>query len=260
MVGRYVTPEYGVTPFTCPLCDTLAPQESGEGGLAALDMGTRIARYADSSMYLTYCTSCSKKSVWARHPDYRRIIERLSGRIPKSGPTDTLSTEPEDEPTVVSLVYPRRSDAPPPNVDLPEDVAEDYKEASSVLALSPRSSAALLRLCLQKLCKHFGQPGKNIDKEIGALVLAGTLRQMIQKAMDTVRITGNESVHPGELNVTDDKDLALALFEFINLIADEAITQPKKVDAMYERMPESKRNSVAQRDGTPPTGLRSPTS
>jgi hypothetical protein len=219
-------------------------------------MNGRGSRHDDDSMYLTYCTSCGKKAVWVRHPDYKLILERLREPTPTGGPTAALlsAADDEEQPTVVRMVHPRTSAAPPPNEDIPVDTLADYKEAASVLALSPRSSAALLRLCLQKLCVHFGQPGKNINDEIGALVAGGTLRPMIQQAMDTVRIAGNESVHPGELNLNDDRELALALFGLVNLIADEAITQPRKVKELYDRMPEGKRSGVAQRDAASPAG------
>ena len=148
------------------------------------------------------------------------------------------------------MVHPQRSGAPPANPDLPDDIAKDYKEAAATLSASARASAALLRLCVQKLCKHFGQPGKNINDDIAALVKAGTIRPMIQQAMDVVRIAGNEAVHPGELNIDDDPELALELFAFVNLIADEAISGPARATAMYERMPKAKLDAVAQRDGT----------
>ena len=49
------------------------------------------------------------------------------------------------------MVYPVRGEAPLPNPDLPEDIRGDYDEASTILDLSPRGAAALLRLGIQKL-------------------------------------------------------------------------------------------------------------
>jgi hypothetical protein len=138
--------------------------------------------------------------------------------------------------------------APAANADLPPDVAVDYAEAASIVNLSPRGAAALLRLAVQKLCVHLGQPGKNINDDIGALVKDHGLPVLIQQAMDTVRITGNESVHPGEINLNDDQELALALFDFVNIIAEDRISTPKKVQAMYDRLPEGKRAAVEKRD------------
>ena len=45
---------------------------------------------------------------------------------------------------------------------MPDDVKEDFMEAAKVVELSPRSSAALLRLSLQKLMKHLDCDGKKV--------------------------------------------------------------------------------------------------
>ena len=87
------------------------------------------------------------------------------------------------------LIYPKSGEAPPANPDLSGDIRRDYDEASSILDLSPRGAAALLRLAIQKLCKELGQPGKNINDDIGALVAKG-LDPDVQKALDIVRVIG----------------------------------------------------------------------
>ena len=87
------------------------------------------------------------------------------------------------------LVHPSVGAAPPANSDLPEDIRLDYDEASRILDQSPRGAAALLRLAIQKLCKELGQPGKNINTDIAALV-AGGLDPRVQKALDAVRVIG----------------------------------------------------------------------
>jgi Domain of unknown function (DUF4145) len=194
-------------------------------------------------MFLSRCTACFESVVWIEAREV--TAERLKA---ERGETQSAEQPP---PNALKMVYPSRSVAPKPSDDLPLDIFAHYQEAANVLPHSPRSSAALLRLCLQKLCKQFGEPGKDINKDIGALVVKGTIRQNIQMAMDTVRITGNESVHPGELNLNDDQDLAQSLFVLINLIADEAITQPKKIQTLFDKMPENKRNAVEERDSKP---------
>ena len=88
-------------------------------------------------------------------------------------------------------------------------------ESRTILDLSPRGAAALLRLCIQKLCKQLGQPGKNINDDIAALVKAG-LDPKIQKALDIVRVIGNECVHPGTMDLRDDREIAAKLFVLVN--------------------------------------------
>jgi len=146
-----------------------------------------------------------------------------------------------------NLVFPPKRHGPPPNSDLPDNINKDYEEASSILQLSPRGASALLRLCIQNLCIHLGEKGENLDTDIGSLVKRG-LDLRIQKALDIVRVIGNESVHPGEINLNDDPDSARELFVLVNLIADRMISQPKRVDEMYEKLPPTKRDAIEKRD------------
>lgn len=86
--------------------------------------------------------------------------------------------------------------APPPHSDAPESIRIDYEEARAVFGSSPRSSAALLRLAIQKICIELGLPGKNLNEDISKLVEKG-LPVRIQQSLDIVRVVGNEQVHPG---------------------------------------------------------------
>ncbi len=145
------------------------------------------------------------------------------------------------------LVYPPERQGSPPNPDLPEEIQRDYEEARSILNLSPRGAAALLRLCIQKLCRHLKEKGERIDDDIANLVKKG-LNPTVQKALDVVRVVGNEAVHPGELDLRDDPDTAANLLALINLIADQMITNPKEVDRMYEKLPEKKQKAIEARN------------
>ena len=73
----------------------------------------------------------------------------------------------------------------------------------------------------------------------------------MQKALDIVRVIGNESVHPGELDMKDDTDTATQLFGLVNAIADQMISHPKKVEALYDKLPEAKRRAIEKRDSKP---------
>ena len=146
------------------------------------------------------------------------------------------------------MVYPTRGLTPPPNVDLPDHIKRDYEEAGAILGHSPCGAAALLRLCIQKLCVHLGEPGKNLNKDIGALVSKG-LGTRVQQALDIVRFIGNEAVHPGVLDLKDDTETAATLFDLVNLISDEMITRPRQLEESYNRLPKSRRDAIDRRDG-----------
>ena len=148
------------------------------------------------------------------------------------------------------VIYPPVRLGPAANVDLTEDIVRDFEEARQIVNLSPRGAAALLRLCVQKLCLLLGQPGKNIDADIAALVANG-LPPMVREALDAVRVIGNEAVHPGQMDLSDDRNTAGKLFGLVNFIAEQMISNPKQILEIYEELPESKRAAIALRDGKP---------
>ena len=149
------------------------------------------------------------------------------------------------------LIYPAQVAGSPPNEDLSADIKVDFEEARTILNASPRGAAALLRLCVQKLCKQLGESGTNIDADIASLVKKG-LDPTIQRALDIVRVVGNEAVHPGSLDLKDDRDTALELFDLINIIAEQLISMPLRVKTTYEKIPEAKRKRIEERDKPKP--------
>lgn len=100
-----------------------------------------------------------------------------------------------------------------------------------MLELSPRSSAALLRLCIQKLMIELKQKGRDLNEDIGALVSQG-LDARVQKALDVLRVIGNNAVHPGQIDLKDDKETAISLFQLLNAIVERCITVNKKIEVV----------------------------
>ena len=145
------------------------------------------------------------------------------------------------------LIKPRSINAPPVNRDLAEEIQRNYEEAAMIEQDSPKGAAALLRLCVQQLCKQLGEAGNNINNDIASLVKKGLPRE-IQQALDVVRVVGNNAVHPGEIMLDDQPDTVAALFTLVNAIADRMITQPKKIAALYSALPESIVASIERRD------------
>ena len=127
-----------------------------------------------------------------------------------------------------NLIYPKKILVEQPNKDLSKDIQADYLEAANILNDSPRSAAAILRLALQKLCKQLSEKGKNINDDIASLVKKG-LNPTIQKALDSLRITGNNAVHPGELDLSDDVERVIKLFKLINFVAEKMISEQNEI-------------------------------
>ena len=147
------------------------------------------------------------------------------------------------------MIYPTGGSAPLPHDELPPDVKVDYEEARNVVSQSPRSAAALLRLAVQKLANDIlgTKREAKLNDSIAKLVEDG-LPVRIQKALDIVRVTGNHTVHPGVIDLEDNTDTAIALFELVNIITEYMIAKPKKIDELYSKLPQKDLKAIAERD------------
>jgi len=232
----FTAPEFNKSSFNCPQCGAFAQQhwfvawKTQEGAISG-----SFSQIPE--VYASVCAHCGRHSLW-HLPPQRPIPRHLK---PEVAPVF-------EEANKARMIFPLVARGPMPSADLPEDIGRDFLEARSIAAVSPRGASALLRLCIQKLCAHLGEPGKDLNVDIGALVRRG-LPQKIQQALDTVRVVGNGAVHPGELDLRDDLPTALRLLELINMIADVMITQPKQVDDLYQRvLTPGQKEQIAERD------------
>ncbi|HAT4130489.1 TPA: DUF4145 domain-containing protein [Clostridium perfringens] len=145
------------------------------------------------------------------------------------------------------MVQPADSDIPVANEEMPNKVKKIYNEAREVFPISAKASAALLRLAVQYLCVELGGKGEKINDDIANLVKKD-LPIQIQQALDIVRVVGNNAVHPGELNLDDNKEVARSLFDIINFIVENRIVQPKKIKELYNLLPKNALNGIEERD------------
>lgn len=86
-----------------------------------------------------------------------------------------------------------------------------------------------------------------MNSKIADLVSKG-LPQQIQQMLDSVRVIGNNAIHPGEIDLSDNAQLASSLLDFINLIVENQISQPKRINEVYNNLPESNLQSIERRD------------
>jgi hypothetical protein len=209
---NYVAPEREINAFNCPGCGVFAKQNWYFISAALRKDGFGL-QYDNQEFILSSCESCDAPTIW--HGD--------------------------------KIIFPMHSSAEPPNNDLPMDIRADYVEAQNIANLSPRGAAALLRLAIQKLCVHLGQPGKNINADIGALVSNG-LPLLVQQALDSVRVIGNDAVHPGTIDLRDDREAVNKLFRLVNFIATKTITEPREISEIYNGLPADKLAGISNRD------------
>lgn len=89
--------------------------------------------------------------------------------------------------------------------DVPKDVASLYEEASVVLPLSPRASAALSRRCLQQvLSEAGGAPKGDLFNQIEHVVKSGALPSHLVDSLHAVRAIGNIAAHTQKSTATGD--------------------------------------------------------
>lgn len=209
-MSHYVQPAFELSAYNCVFC-----------GAYSAHNWSYVARFSNGAYQsvvknysLSNCSHCNNSTIW---------VDK-------------------------KIVFPMTGSAPLPNEDMPEDVKYDYLEARNILSISPRGASALLRLSIQKLCRHLGEKGDHLNNDIAQLVKKG-LPIKLQQALDSVRVIGNFAVHPGQLDLRDDIDTANKLFVFINVIVDNQISQPKIIDQFYNsKVPENLRDEIAKRD------------
>ena len=206
----YEEPDYMKDAFNCPYCNAYSHHIWNKA--IVHNMGAVQGKNVIIG-YTAYCTHCTEFSFWS----------------------------------VKKMIIPNSGHAPLPNNDLPEDITKDFEEARSIVNSSPRGAAALLRLCIQKLCKDLGEKGGNINDDISNLVKKG-LPIKIQKSLDIVRVIGNNAVHPGVIDIKDDQKTANKLFHLINLIVEVMVSQPKEIDKIYDNLPEKDKKAIKRRN------------
>jgi hypothetical protein len=146
------------------------------------------------------------------------------------------------------IVYPVKNGEVVAQDEMPGEIKDDFDEATAIVDRSPRGAAALLRLAIQRLMPILGEKGENLNADIAALVKKG-LDSDIQMAMDVLRVTGNHAVHPGQIDLKDNKATALKLFDLLNLVVERRIATPNRIKALFIGLPQGALDAIKKRDG-----------
>ncbi|MGG3573891.1 DUF4145 domain-containing protein [Bacillus gobiensis] len=247
---KTVAPKYYAKAFNCPRCGVLCTQNwfevSGkedkgnasarlinldididiieeQRALARIKRSTsninqvRVAKYTyDWKLELSICHHCKNYTLWEN----------------------------------TKMIYPFETELPKAHEDMPGEVKGIYEEAALIYKHSPRASAALLRLAIEKMIPEL--EGYDIKKES----LNNMIHQLVQKdipdhiqqGLDAIRIYGNDGIHSGEIFMGDNQETVNYLFELVNYMTEELITKKKKIKSFYEKLPLSKIESILKRD------------
>lgn len=135
------------------------------------------------------CPSCSTAIIAIEgYPSFERhIIEGEFVEQLESNARITVLANPK---------FPIRTTLPP---EVPGDVKSDYEEASSVLTISPKASAALSRRCLQHILRDYANvsgSGGSLVNEINKAKDPAILPPRIYQKLDNIRNIGNFAAHP----------------------------------------------------------------
>jgi hypothetical protein len=205
---KYIEPSVFSDSFTCPHCGVISKQDWWSINWD----DKRFANREQNPLRFGKCQHCSESTIW--------VVDKM--------------------------IFPETGNAPTPNSEMPDNVLKLYREAMAIHNKSPRGAAALLRLAIQVLCKELGESGKNINNDIANLVKKG-LPDIVQQSLDIVRVTGNDAVHPGQID-TDDRETVGKLFELVNIIVEYMIALPNKVSGIYTGLPKNKTDAIVNRD------------
>ncbi|WP_226619741.1 DUF4145 domain-containing protein [Cytobacillus firmus] len=239
-MSKIVFPALGLRSFSCPRCGVYCPQKLyiinyAQNGISKTLIAfeedaknyrsirfreepgkPRKENIRDWDFYVTICSECEKYAIWENQ----------------------------------KMLFPVKTDLPDPADDMPENIKKIYIEAAQVFKHSPRSSSALLRLAIETLIPQL--PDYQITKKrlvdmIGELVAQG-IPAHIQKALDSIRLYGNQGIHTAEIVEEDNGEIGTFLFALINRIVKELISDKKAIDEFYNSFPESKLAAIEQRD------------
>ncbi len=244
-----LSPQFKKEKFICPHCNVASQQKWFDANVASSCANLILNNFFYS--YRTQIQDYQQKAILG----FVQRVEEVNNKhfpefVPKSFSVATCLTCSDISLWIKGeIVYPRKSAIPPPNSDMEQEIQDLYIEASTIVVDSPKGATAILRLALQLLLKQLGKSGNKINDDIKELVSEG-LSPKIQKALDLLRVVGNNAVHPGQIDLDDGRDIALKLFHVLNFIAVEMITKPKELDLLYaDIVPEETKQHIKSRDG-----------
>jgi hypothetical protein len=259
---QLVPPQLGAESFSCPHCGAFSHQSWDRVFIQSFENDRRPAS-------LRYREGLRDNLEGIEDEERRKRAFEFADRLEKNNVTYTIhaySTASRAEMVNLYLsqcfsrkgfavwinedvVYPITDTTIIGHEEMPNDVKADFDEAANIVAKSPRGAAALLRLCVQKLVIVLGQKGENLNHDIGELARTGTIDRRIQQALDLVRVVGNNAVHPGQIDLNDNKAIAMNLFNLVNVIVEATISAPKHIQDMYQSIiPETVRAKIEERD------------
>ena len=172
----------------CPSCSRFFEYELDENSVEGVH--TNPLSHIQHGSVLVGCDGNDKlflhKDVC---PHCHRIMLSLSGDLADGGGWADPNIYP-----LHPLWHP--DEVPPILSEVPDEFADDYKEALRILHVSPRGSAALSRALMERiLVEKAGARGGNLKQDIEAAVQSKVLPTLLSKKLHSLRKAGNSALH-----------------------------------------------------------------
>lgn len=210
----YKQPKLNENSFICPYCKI----ETGHQFVS-----DRLVRHYQNSYYEFYAVTNISQPC---------IKEELTLSISTCAKCKQIEIWINDD-----MVYPKIEEfGPEATKDMPERVKETFNEARKVFGVSVRSAAALLRLAIEQYCDEMGYKERNLSTSIKEMISKENLSNEFEKSCDYIRLTGNDAVHPRELSISEDKEVVLFMFELLNQLVEEMITNKNKKNRLFRKV------------------------
>lgn len=126
--------------------------------------------------------------------------------------------------------------------EVPDSYKGEFLEASAVLNISPKASAALSRRVLQSVLRNkFGISHRSLAAEIDEFISLPSIPSYLSKAVDAIRNVGNFAAHPlkdtntGEI-IDVEPGEAEWLLEVLEALFDFTFVQPVRLEERKKKL------------------------
>lgn len=227
----------------CPSCSVPVefewiPMEYNEGHLEQFVSGWRFSDLDFVRIWVTKCPLCSEIIVdiqrGGKGDGYPFRTFDMTRVVPKGGIHEIRRNLMEIDRAAEN----KYRQLPP---EIPGDLAQDYREATQILDISPKASAALARRCLQHFCNEYlGAKDQNLSRAIEEVISSGQLTHL-NRAFDAVRELGNMAAHPTKnvetgLIVDVAPGEAEAILEVLSEAFDAHFAAPARAEAIRAKI------------------------
>lgn len=185
-------------------------------------------------------------------PACERLVVRLNNGKVRKIESEGFSYWVMEEVGGSKVIYPDTTSRKVED-EVPDTYKAEYLEASKVLTISPKASAALNRRILQRILREDFQIQKNsLAQEIDAFIERKDTPSYLADAIDAVRNVGNFAAHPqkdlstGEI-VDVEPGEAEWILEVLDSLFDFTFVQPTRLQNRKNNL-----NSKLQSIGKPP--------